>query len=255
MEESRKEKIINNLQQAKQAGQLKTENIRDIVQKAVSEATAEVKEGRTEVVSLVQEAIAAVIEIYKDKKGEIKEEVTASIEGAIEGLSNARREAIADTQSEIQTLEVKVVEQEEELQQEIDSALESLETTSKDKSEQVAAAVTEAIRNVRNSEEVALLQKRYAQLKAQLAIVQANLSNRYGENYGDVNQYLEDAKAWYKKARENPEEYTGKIKISHQEFEDKLGKAGVAIAKRERQAKQLLQELWKSVSELFRDSK
>lgn len=253
MEESRKDKIINSLQQAKQTGQLKTENIRDIVKIAVSETASELKEGRTEIVTLVQEAIAAVAEIYQDKKGEIQEEITASIEGAIEGVSNARREAIADTQSEIQTLEVKVVEQEEELQQEIDGALESLETISKDKSEQVAAAVTEAIRNVRNSEEVALLQKRYAQLKAQLAIVQANLSNRYGENYGDIDRYLEDAKAWYQKARENPEEYTGKIKASHQEFEDKLGKAGIAIAKRERQAKQLLQELWKSISELFRD--
>lgn len=255
MSESRKDKIINNLQQAKETGQLKTENIRDIVKNAVAEAVSEAKEGRTEIVTLIKEAIAAVSEIYQDKKGEIKEEVSASIEGAIEGISNARREAISQTQSEIQTLEVKVVEEERELQQEIDGALQELQTESKDKSVQVKDAIASVITNLENSEEVALLQKRYAELKAQLAIIQANLATRYGPSYGNVNQYLEDAKKWYDKAKENPEVFTGKIEAKQQEFEQKLGETGTAIAKRERQVKQLLKELWKAVSEVFRDNK
>lgn len=254
MDESRKDKIFNSLQQAKQAGQLKVESIRDIVRKAVSEATSEVKEGKTEINSLVQEAIAAVVEIYQDKKGEIKEEVTASIEGAIEGISHVRRESIAKTQSEIQTLQIEAEKQEEELQQEIDGALENVKTNSQDRSEQVKEAIISAIDSVKNSEEVALLQKRYAQLKAQLAIVQANLSSRYGENYNDVGKYLDEAKSWYEKARENPEVFTGKIEAKQQEFEQKLGETGVAIAKKEKQVKQLLRELWQSISEIFRDS-
>ncbi|VEP15634.1 conserved hypothetical protein [Hyella patelloides LEGE 07179] len=253
MEESRKEKIINNLQQAKQTGQLKTENIRDIIRTAVSEAVSEVKEGRTEIRNLVQEAISAVVEIFQDKKGEIKEEVTASIEGAIEGLSNARREEISNTQSEIQTLQVKVEKEEEELQQEIDGVLKEIQTNNQDKPTQVTEAITSAIHTVQNSEEVALLQKRYAQLKAQLAIIQANLAGRYGESYSNVNQYLDEAKTWYEKARENPEVFTGRIEEKQQEFEQKLGETGVAIAKKEKQVKQLLKELWKSISEMFRD--
>ena len=253
MDESRKEKIVNNLQQAKQTGQLKVENIRDIVRQAVSEAVSEVKTGRAEINSLVQEAIAAVVEIYQDKKGEIKEEVTASVEGVIEGISQVKREAISQTQTEIQTLEVKAEAQEAELQQEIDSALETIKTDSQDKSEQVKEAIASAVENVKNSEEVALLQKRYAQLKAQLAIVQANLSSRYGENYGDVGKYLDEAKAWYEKAKENPEAFTGKIEAKQQEFEQKLGLTGTAIAKKEKQVKQLLKELWHSISEIFRD--
>lgn len=252
MDESRKEKIINNLQQAKRAGQLKTENIRDIVKTAVSEAVSEFKEGRAEISSLIQEAIAAVVEIFQDKKGEIKEEITASIEGAVEGISNARREAISDTQSEIQTLQVKLEKEEEQLQQEIDRVLEDLQTNSQDKSVQVKEAINSAIDTIKNSEEVALLQKRYAQLKAQLAIVQANLAGRYGESYSNVSQYLDEAKTWYERARENPEVFTGKIEEKQQEFEQKLGEAGIAIAKKERQVKQLLKELWKSISEIFR---
>lgn len=255
MEESRKNKIVNNLQQAKQTGQLKTENIKDIVKTAVAEAASEIKAGRTEIVSLVQEAIAAVVEIYQDKKGEIKEEVSASIEGAIEGISSARREAISKTQSEIKTLEVKVDTEEDQLQQEIDGVLKEIKTEDKGNSERVKTAIIDAIHNLENSEEAALLQKRYAELKAQLAIVQANLASRYGESYGNVNQYLDEAKTWYEKAKDNPEVFTGKIEERQQDFEQKLGETGVALAKKEKQVKQLLKELWKSISEVFRDRK
>ncbi|WP_019503472.1 hypothetical protein [Pleurocapsa sp. PCC 7319] len=253
MNESKKERIISNLKQAKQTGQLKSENIRDIIRTAVSEAASEVKEGRAEISSLVQEAITAVAEVFQDKKGEITEEVTASIEGAIEGISNVRRETISSTQSEIQTLQVKVETEEEQLQQEIDGVLEDLQATSQDKPAQVKEAISSAIETVENSEEIALLQKRYAQLKAQLAIVQANLAGRYGESFDNVSQYLNEAKTWYERARENPKVFTGKIEEKQQEFEQKLGETGTAIAKKERQVKQLLKELWKSISEMFRD--
>ena len=255
MEESRKDKIINNLQQAKQTGQLKTENIREIVKTAISEAVSEAKEGRSEITTLIQDAIAAVLEIVRDKKGEVKEEVTASIEGAIEGISNARREAIANTQSEIQTLQAKVEEEESQLQQEIDGALEDLQTKSQDKPPQIKDAIASAIHNIEDSEEVALLQKRYAQLKAQLAIIQANLAGRYGQSYSNVNQYLEEAKVWYDRALENPEVFTGKIEEKQQNFEEKLGKTGMAVAKREKQVKQLLKELWRAISEVFQEQK
>ena len=255
MEESRKDKILSNLQQAKETGQLKTESIRDIVKVAVTEATSEIKSGRVEIASLVKEAIAAVVEIYQDKKGEIKEEVSASIEGAIEGISSTRREAISSTQSEIQTLQIKVEQEEAQLQQEIDGVLQNIKAEDQNNSPQVKAAIVDAIRHLENSEEVALLQKRYAQLKAQLAIIQANLASRYGESYGNVNQYLDEAKTWYERAKENPEVFTGKIEEKQQEFEQKLGETGTAIAKRERQVKQLLKELWKAISEVFNERK
>ena len=88
-------------------------------------------------------------------------------------------------------------------------------------------------------------------MKAQLAIIQANLANRYGD--GNIDQYLEDAKTWYEKAKNNPEIFTEKVAKQQQKFEQKLGEAGTAIAKKERQIKQLLKELWKSISEIFRD--
>ena len=129
--------------------------------------------------------------------------------------------------------------------------LEDIQTDSQDKSAQVKEAINAAIHTAKNSEEVAMLQKRYAQLKAQLAIVQANLAGRYGENYGDIGQYLDEAKAWYEKAKENPEVFTAPIEEKQKEFEQKLGETGTAIAKKERQVKKLLSELWKAISEIF----
>ena len=253
MSESPKDKIVDSLQQAKQAGELKTEKIRDIVRTAMTEAVSEVKEGRTEISVLVKEAISAVVEMLQDRKGAIQEEVTASVEGAIEGISNARRAAITNTQSEIQTLQVKVENEEEQLQQQIEGVLDDLQSKTQNESANVKEAINSAVDSVKNSEEVALLQKRYAQLKAQLAIVQANLAGRYGESYSNVSQYLDEAKTWYEKAKNDPEVFTGRIEEKQQEFERKLGETGSAVAKRERQVKQLLKELWKSIAEIFRD--
>lgn len=253
MSESSKERIVADLQQAKQTGELKTERIREIIKNAIAETVSEVKSGRSEIVSLVQDAIAAVTETVKESGGEVKEEVTASIQGVIDGVSQARREKIAQTQSEITTLEAQVVEDEQELQTEIDEALAEVKTSSDTQPDKVKEAIAEAMINISNSEEFAILQKHYARLKAQTAVLQANLANRYGEQYGEVGKYLEDAKVWYNKAKEDPEVFTEPAKRKRAEFEEKLGSTGTAVARKEKQVKQLLKELWHEIREIFQE--
>jgi alpha-L-arabinofuranosidase len=99
------------------------------------------------------------------------------------------------------------------------------------------------------------MKKRYAQLQAQLAIVQANLSARYGEQYEQVKDYLDEAKTWYEKAKEDPEIVTEKVSQTRNTFEQKLGEAGSAIAQKEQKIKHRLRELWDSLSESFNRSK
>lgn len=253
MSESSKERIVADLKQAKQTGELKTERIREIIKNAIAETVSEVKSGRSEIVSLVQDAIAAVTETVKESGGEVKEEVTASIQGVIDGVSQARREKITQTQSEITTLEAQVVEDEQKLQTEIDEALAEVKTSSDSQPDQVKEAIAEALINISNSEEFAILQKHYARLKAQIAVLQANLANRYGEQYGEVGKYLEDAKIWYNKAKEDPEVFTEPTKRKRAEFEEKLGSTGSAVARKEKQVKQLLKELWHEIREIFQD--
>lgn len=253
MSESRKQRIVTDLQQAKQTGQLKTEKIREIIKNAVVEAVSEVKEGRSEITDLVKDAIAAVTETVQQTGGEVKEEVSASIQGAIDGISEARRQKIAETQSEITTLEAKVVEEETELQKEIDEALAEVKSSSDTQPDNVKEAIAEALIKIGNSEEFAILQKHYARLKAQTAVLQANLANRYGEQYEEVGKYLDDAKVWYGKAKEDPEVFTEPVKRKSAQFEEKLAKSGSAAAQKEKQLKQLLLELWKEIREVFQE--
>ncbi len=251
--ESRKERIIADLQQAKQTGELKTDKIREIVKNAIAQTIAEYKEGKSEVANLVEDAIAAVTETFKEKSGEIKEEVTASIQGAIDGISEARKQKITQTQSEIITLEAKVVADEQELQNDIDNALAKVKSKSEAEPDKIKVAVSEAITGISNSEEFAILQKHYARLKAQTSVLQANLANRYGEQYEEVNKHLEEAKTWYEKAKEDPEVFTEPVKRKRAEFEQKLGATGGAVARKEKEVKGLLKELWKEVREIFQE--
>jgi hypothetical protein len=250
---NRKERIVADLQQAKQTGELKSEKIREIVKNAIAQMTDELQEGRSEIVSLIRDAIEAVVETFQEKSGTMKEEITAAIEGAIDGIGQTKRIVISKTQNEIDKLQSQVEVEEAQLQKDIDGALAEIETQDADRSTQVQEAINAAVETVKNSEEFTLLQKRYAQLKTQIAVVRANLASRYGTQYEEANKYLEEAKNWYEKAKDEPEVFTEPVKQKRAEFERKLGETGSAIARKEKQVQQLLQELWRSLREIFQD--
>jgi archaellum component FlaC len=247
-----KNKIKDALEVAKQQGQLRADKIQSIVRNAIADTTSEVKEGRQEISSIVRDAVSAVIETFQDKGGEIKEEITASLEGAIEGIRSIRGQNLSQNRTELKQIQSQIDENETEFQQEIDGALVRVQETETDRPEQVKAAIASAIETIRNSEEVSLLQKRYAQLRAQLAIVDANLAERYGDRYEDVQNHLNEAKSWYEKAKEDPAVFKDKVDLKKVEFEQKLSEAGTAVAKRERRVKQMLRELVKSLTDAFR---
>jgi hypothetical protein len=245
--------IFDALQEAQQQGQLRTDKIKEIVKSAVAESLLEAKEGRKEIATLVQNAVAAAIETFQAEGGEIKEEISATLEGAIEGVTSARRQIFAQERAEVKQLQTQIDSNEAELQQEIDGALIQVQAVEGDRSEKVKAALQSAIENVRNSEEVSLLQKRYAQLKAQLAIIDANLAEHYGDRYDEVKHHLDEAKTWYDRAQANPEEFTAQVDQKRVEFESQLTEAGTAVARGERQLKQKLKLLWQSITEVFQN--
>ena len=57
-----KEQITTDIKQAKEAGQLRADRIREIVKAAVSQVSSEFKEGSTELRTIVREAVSTVIE-------------------------------------------------------------------------------------------------------------------------------------------------------------------------------------------------
>ncbi len=251
MTNTSKEKIIADLQKAKIEGQIRSEKIREIVSSAVSDAASEFKQGSVEIRSLVKEAVSATMNVFKEKGGEIQEEITAAIQGAIEGITHAQQQTIGKNQAEIRELQGKIHSEEEQLQNDIDRAIDDVIEVGKDQSEDIKSALNSAIYTIKDSEEVTLMKKRYAQLQAQLAIVKANLAERYGESYENVKQYLDEANNWYQQAKKDPEKFTSQVEEKRREFEKKLGETGTAVAKKERKVKQFLRELWKSLNDMF----
>lgn len=247
-----KEQITTDIKQAKEAGQLRADRIREIVKAAVLQVTSEFKAGSTEVRTIVKEAVSTVVDNLQDKSSEIKEEVTASIEGAMEAVNSKRHEVIAKTQAEIKQLQAKLDNEEDELQQEIDGILAEVEQTGKENAN-TKTAVDSAVHGIKNSDEAALLNKRYAQLQAQLAIVRANLAARYGGRGEEVKGYLDEAKNWYEKARPQAEVVAQQVAQQRSQLEDKMGEAGSAVAKKERQVKLILRELLSTAVSSFKD--
>jgi hypothetical protein len=259
MADSIKNQLSADLEKAKSEGKLRTERIREIVKAAVAGAIAEVKEGSVEIRSIVREAVSVVVDHLQERGQETREEITASIEGALDAVNQKKQQAIAKTQSEIERLQAQVNHQEKELQDQIDYTLADLESDSKTTSSVMKDAIASAIDTIKDSEEAALMRKRYAQLQTQLAILKANLTARYGERYEDVKRYLDDAQNWYQQAQEKAASQTnGKedwVQQKQSDFEAKMSEAGTALARREQKVRQILKELWTSVTEMTTSGK
>ncbi len=251
--DSLKAQIQTDLKQAKETGQLRASRIKEIVQSAVSEVSGELKSGSSDIRSIVRDAISTVVENVQEKGGEITEEITASIEGAIEGVSTWQRRSISKTQAEVKQLQVKLESEEDQLQKEIDRILGDVEAVGKDTPPKINASIEAAIKAVKDGEGVAMLQERYAKLQAQAAILRANLAARYGGRYEEVKEHLDDAKAWYGKARPQAEAVANKLEDKRSHVEQKLGDAGVALAQKERRIRQILSELLHAASENLKD--
>lgn len=250
------EQIRADLRKAQQEGQLRTERVREIVRTAISQATGEIKQGSSEIRSIAKEALAIVVESFQGRGKEMRDELTASVEGIIEGISQSRREVITQSETKLNQLQSQIREQEEQLNAEIEDTLTEIDATAKTSASGTRDAIESAVAALRDSEEATLLRKRYAQLQTQLAILKANLAARYGDRYEEMRHHLEDAKVWYGNTRDQAST-TGPSTVEQKqaEFERKIGEAGTAVARKEKQVKQILKELLNSVVELVRDDK
>ncbi len=248
-----REQIKAELQEAKATGQLRTGRIREIVQSALSQVRTELKAGSSDIRQIAKDTIFTVSESLQEKGSGIKEGVTAAIEGFIEGYSNNKRQSIAKNQAEVKQLQAKIDTEEDELQQEIDRLLVDVEEAGQESSPKLKDSVESAINAFKNSEEFALLKKRYAQVQAQAAILRANLAARYGGRYEEIKEHLDEAKNWYNRTGTRAEAEVEQAEIKRSRLEEMLREAGEAIAKKERQIRSILSDLLKVTAELLRE--
>jgi chromosome segregation ATPase len=113
--------------------------------------------------------------------------------------------------------------------------------------------VEDAIGTFQNSEEAALLKKRYAQLQAQAALLRATLAARSESYYDQAQGHLDDAKHWYSKARPKAEAAKGQADQKFAQLEQQISEAGGALARREREVRKLLSALLHRASEAVKE--
>jgi len=246
MSGSVRDRVSEDLQKARSEGGLRADRIKAIVKAAVSQAIAELKEGSGEIGTIARDAISAVADDVKGKGQDAAESLRASVEGAVEGISEKRKQAIAQTQAQVDVLQGEIIEQEQRLQSDIEGALVKIEETGNENDKtHLQAVIASVIANLRDTEAFASMQEQYGKLKAQLAILDANLAARYGERYEDVRKHLDTARVWYDDSK-NQMEQSGHAPGHQQkvEFEQKLSDLGTALAHKEKQIKEKLKDLW-----------
>ena len=97
------------------------------------------------------------------------------------------------------------------------------------------------------------MQQRYAQLQAQIAIIRANLTARYGGRYEEIQEHLDQAKSWYDQTRPQAETVVEQADQKRAQLEERIGEAGTSLAKRERRIRQVLSDLLQTAAEHLRE--
>ncbi|HEY9664730.1 MAG TPA: histidine kinase, partial [Allocoleopsis sp.] len=230
---------------------LRADRIRQIVQDAIAEAAVELKAGSVELRSIAKEVISTVAEIIGSREKEAQEGISASVEGLIEGMSQHKREAIAEKQTQIQQLQSEVDHEEQKLEADINGALMEIETSAKQEPDHMRSVIENVVQSIKDREEFTSLMEQVAKLRTKLAVLDANLAARYGERYEEVKRHLDQAKVWYDTAKAKAEESgVDPVQQKQTEFETKMGEVGTAVARREKQIKQRLKELWQTATKL-----
>ena len=246
MSNSVKEKISTNLVKAKEEGQIRAEHIREIVKDAVKQTVAELKEGTSEISLIVKDAVSTVVAELKESGKETTEQITASIEGAIEGSTHQRQQALNQRRAKVLDIQTELDIQQQQLDREIADVLIDIKASeSTDSIGDDSEAINLAVNTVQDQQESGILQEQYLHLRSQLSSLDQKLANRYGDRYNEVKQQWEKTKTWYSQKKAEAEA-NGTIPLQQKqaEIETNLGDLGSVVARKEKEVKQHLQELW-----------
>ena len=243
-----KEKITTNLNKAKGEGQIRAEHIRKIVKDAVGQTVAELKEGSDEIGLIVKDAISTIIADLRGGGKDNAEKITASIEGAIEGSTYHRQQALNQRRAKLLEIQSQLDWQQEQLDRESSEILIDIKASeSNNLIDDESAAINLAVDTVQEHHESGILQEQYLKLKAQLATLDKKLAIRYGDRYDEIRQQWENAKTWYNQQKTEAEVIdTTPLQQKVTDIETNIGGLGSAAARKEKEVKQQLQDLWES---------
>jgi len=142
-----KDRIAEELRKAKEAGQITTEKVREIVRKAVSASVPETRGSIDKLRPIVKDALSAAVEGLQDTGADAKEVFGGAVEGAITGACSLGDQAVEATRKELRKLEIRFKDDKTRLAQSLREGLEGAKdagaSLSEDLRGRVDAAITE----------------------------------------------------------------------------------------------------------------
>jgi NADH dehydrogenase/NADH:ubiquinone oxidoreductase subunit G len=148
-ENQMKDRIVEELKKAKEAGQITTQKVREIVSKAVSAAVAETRGGVEELRPVVKNAVTAAVEGLKEAEVDVKETVEGAVEGAIAGVRSRGDQAVEATRDELRKLEKRLKDEKTELAQGLRKGLEGAKEAGAALPEDLKGRVESAVSDIK----------------------------------------------------------------------------------------------------------
>ena len=148
-ENQMKDRIVEELKKAKEAGQITMEKVSEIVRDAVSAAVAETRGRIEDMRPIVKSAVAAAVEGLKEAGVDAKETVEGAVEGAIAGVRNRGDQAAEATRDELRKLEKRLEDEKTELAQGLRKGLEGAKEAGAALPEDVKGRVESAVSDIK----------------------------------------------------------------------------------------------------------
>ena len=189
--------------------------------------------------------LKAKIALEIDKAPEKAKQALTEAEGY---LADARASASEWSTQEIAKLQNEIRETRKALTGNAKEAKVKLDTLIAHTEERLQAYGT----RVRESEEMGLLRKRYAQLEAQASLLKARLATEKEATYEQAHYYLDEAKVWYARAKEEAGKEVGQ-KIA--DIEKHIDETKVALKKKAKEARQGITDLLNRAADIVKKEK
>lgn len=274
-----KEKMTADFEKVKSAGGVRVDRIRQIFQDALTQTVTELKQGTHEIGSIAKESTSTLVEGLKDNQKNAKPETVIPVEVEIQGDDKVNevvksestediKEVPADfeliqpeliqpelIQPDAEQFNINVTDQPTPADQPSEEPTPSRDHTSVESFAASLKALAEQImHSLQSGEAKAAVQPQIDKLKALLGILDTKLAAQYGERYDafkqEFNQDMGKAKTWYDHLRADADaQGMNFFEYKQAELVIKMGEAGVAIAQKETKIKQLVKELWQTVTQ------
>ncbi len=155
MLDAMKKEISKDIKKAYDSGKMSTQEVRAIVENAVSKVVQSVKGGAVDINEIAKEAVVATVTELKSTGSATKEHIEAAVKGTIDGISKSIKESINDIDMKLLKTKYKLEEQKDKLSVYLKDALSGAIEASSAFSEEIKTDIENAATDTKlNSVEI-----------------------------------------------------------------------------------------------------